>query len=951
MPRTSAAASDAVKEAFTTVPNSERMRMHWYIFGPAWEAEECERQLRRMADAHIGGVLIFPTYPIAVDDPAHGIRNHPYLSPEFLSVLRSVTVICKQLGLTADIVLGTGWPYGGPSVPVAEGAKAIRRARIRTNGADPVTLPALGAGEARVAVFHLSDNGIFSLTAGSGGTVTPPSSGGEVQVFTAVPTRMQVKRAAMGAEGLVLDHYSRPALDHFLAAVGDKLLDAVPPGGIRSIFCDSFEVYRATWTDNLAARFEERRGYSVVSKLPVLFDAAHPEAKDARCDFWRTLSELAAEEFIRPLHEWAQRRGVTTQVEAYGTPPVSLASYRYVDIPTGEHYEWKEFSTSRWASSGGRLAGKRTILAEAWTWLGLPNRFADTLEQLKLCSDLHFLCGINALYGLTYAYSPEAMGSPGWVPYFGPAVNHTSPYWPYFSHLADTVNRSTVVLQQGKPVADVALYLPEEDCMAEAEPEQLLLNWAVRDRMSSNGRPPEFSLKNALHYEANVIRTIVTSGYSFDGIDTFTVNGGMRLEGGRLRMGDGDYAVVILPNLTGIDVASLRIFAEFVRQGGILIATRRLPDTAWGLAGKDANRKAVNDLVTELFGPVPRDVSLTENSYGKGKAILSRDEEGSLRRALRHCPPDIQFAAPYEAVGFVHRRSADRDFYFLANTSEEVQFIDATFRTGKNRAPERWDLRTGAMEPVVVFEPVAAGIRLRFPLAPLESCVYVFGDDPRGPIALESDLALQAAQQGWTAKAFDNGMFRMRTAQGTQSLTVTGVPAPAVLMPEWRLRFERSTLPAMTLDRPKSWTEIPESRFFSGRAVYEAEFTSPLPPSTDVGVVLDLGSVRETADVSVNGQPAGVAWMRPYRLDVSHLLRPGTNVLRVAVTNLLINKILGDGPIDYSAVYAKDGQRFPPGEEWDVIREPFVSGLLGPVRLVYYKRLTSGPGSGGTSRP
>jgi hypothetical protein len=167
---------------------------------------------------------------------------------------------------------------------------------------------------------------------------------------------------------------------------------------------------------------------------------------------------------------------------------VSLAGYRYVDIPTGEHYEWKEFNSSRWASSGGHLAGKPVILAEAWTWLGMPNRFGDSLEQLKLCSDLHFLSGINALYGVTYAYSPVQLGAPGWPPYFGPVINHTAPYWPHFSHFADYVNRASFVLQQGKPVADIALYLPAEDCMAEAGTEQLLLNWARRDRLPETAR-------------------------------------------------------------------------------------------------------------------------------------------------------------------------------------------------------------------------------------------------------------------------------------------------------------------------------------------------------------------------------------------------------------------------------------------------------------------------------
>src|SRR5207302_2558022 len=105
---------------FRDVPNAYRMRMHWYVFGPAWEAKECERQLARMAAQHIGGVLIFPTYPIAVDDPARGIRNLEYLSPEFLKVLGSVATSARNLGLTVDIVLGTGWPYGGPSVSLED---------------------------------------------------------------------------------------------------------------------------------------------------------------------------------------------------------------------------------------------------------------------------------------------------------------------------------------------------------------------------------------------------------------------------------------------------------------------------------------------------------------------------------------------------------------------------------------------------------------------------------------------------------------------------------------------------------------------------------------------------------------------------------------------------------------------------------------------------------------
>jgi hypothetical protein len=909
------ASAAATPREFAEIPNQYRMRMHWYIFGPAWEAAECERQLRRMADQHIGGVLVFPTYPIALDDPARGIRNVLFLSPEFLGVLRSVCESAHRLGLTVDIVLGTGWPYGGPSVSLADGAKAIRLRR----SSDGTAAPALREGERQVA-----------QAAGR--------APGETLWFVSSPTRMEVKRAALGAEGLVLDHYSRAALERYLEAVGDKLVGAAPAGGIRSIFCDSLEVYRASWTEKLPEYFAARRGYDLLPYLPALFDKDHPDARDLRCDFWRTLSEMAEQEFVRPLQEWAHRRGVTTQVEVYGTPPVSMAGYRFVDIPVGEHYEWKEFCTSRWASSGAHLAGKPVVLAEAWTWTGLPDRFSDTLEDLKLCSDLHFLCGMNALYGLTYAYSPEQLGAPGWVPYFGPATNHTSPYWPYFSYLADYVNRASYVLQQGKPVADVALYLPSEDAMAEEPPEQLLLNWAVRDRLSSNGPPPEFRLKNALHYEADVVKTIVTNGYSLDGVDAFTLPG-LEARDARLRGGDCDFGVVVLPNLTGIDVASLRKLSEFVAQGGVLIATRRLPETAWGLSSKEASQAEVRSLINELFGQLPRGASLVERRHAKGRAIFLADELGSLRAALASAhPPDIRFAEASGDIGFVHRRTADRDLFFLANTSTGEQRLEAVFRTG-GRVPEIWDLRSGTTEPVPVFEPTSGGVRLRFSLGPLESRVYCFVDSSRQPAALEAGLDLRPDQRGWRASAFSNGRFQVRRRSGPEFVEVSGLPAPLVISGTWTLSFEGAGLAPVRLDDLRSWTEIPAARFFSGKAVYETEIDVPTAPGQDVGALLDLGRVHETADVSVNGKPVGVAWMRPHRLDVSSALKPGRNRFRIAVTNLLINKILGDGPIDYSAVFAKYGERFPAGEEWAVVREPRPSGILGPVRLVYYRIL------------
>jgi len=940
MPMRAGSVNEPDAREFLNIPNASRMRMQWTIFGPAWTLEECERELKLMAAAHIGGVLICPTYPIALDDPAHGIHNQRYLSSEFLDVLNSVLAVSKKLGLTVDMVLGTGWPYGGPSVSVADGAHTLRRKTASVTSASAMALPEIDKDGKILAVFHVDARGYSRLTPEAGGaSVTPPAEG-EVHLYYSCPTRMQVKRASLGAEGLVLDHYNRGALERFLAAVGDKLLDAVPEHGIRSVFCDSLEVYGANWTDEFPRIFERKRGYDLVAHLPALFDHKHPDSRDLRCDFWRTLSEQASEAFVQPLAEWAHRKGVTAQVESYGVPPVSLASYRAVDVPTGEHYEWKEFSSSRWASSGAHLAGKRTILAEAWTWLGNPNRFGDTLEQLKLCSDLHFLSGINALYGVVYPYSPAAAGSPGWVTYFGPQMNHRSPFWPYVSLFVDYVNRASHILQQGKPVADILVYLAAEDAMAEAQMRELLLNWEVRDRLSSNGPPPEFGLANALHYESNVVKTIITNGYSLDGVDTFAF-AEMQVENGRLRSGDGEYSVLVLPHLMGIDVESLQKIKTFVEQGGIVIATGRLPQTAYGMRDREKNRGAVERLVSELFGTVPEAPALHSRRCGDGVAIFSRDEQTSFLNALRWHQPDIALREASPHVSFVHRRTAERDYYFLANTSENPQRLDATFRV-EAKQPELWDLKTGTIEPMIVFEHTKAGTRVPLTLGPFESRVIAFAESGGSPVAVDTNLDLERTREGWTARVFENRIYYVQGASRREEITVSGIPAAIPLTAHWRLHFEDSSVPEIALDELKSWTDFPSARYFSGRGIYEAEFSFAMKLAPDIGVVLDLGEVRETAELGLNGKTAGVAWMRPYRFDVTRLIQTGSNRVRIDVTNLLINRVLGQGPIDYSAVYERYGQRFPPAEEWQKVRDPFPSGLLGPVGFFFYKMIRGG---------
>src|SRR5262249_36856604 len=159
--------------------------------------------------------------------------------------------------------------------------------------------------------------------------------------------------------------------------------------------------------------------------LPELFSAGD-STPDIRFDFWRTNAELTEERFTQFAGDWLRAHSVRLEMEAYGTPPNPLTAARHIDVPTGEQYEWKGFSFSRFAASGAHLAGKPIIGAEAWTWAGIPNRLGDSLSDLKVLSDFHFLAGCNDLTGVSFPYSPRTAGVPGWLPYFGPAFNQNN---------------------------------------------------------------------------------------------------------------------------------------------------------------------------------------------------------------------------------------------------------------------------------------------------------------------------------------------------------------------------------------------------------------------------------------------------------------------------------------------------------------------------------------------
>ena len=892
---------DSLRKQFLNPPDDSRIMVRWWWFGPAVTKPELEREMRSMKEAGIGGFEIQPVYPLEMDSADRGIHNLPFLSPDFLEALRFTSVKARELGLRADLTLGSGWPYGGPQIPITLAAGRLRCERVPiAAGGREVSPPPLTEGERLIAAFlakgdpaSLSPGDVRELTVrGSGPLAVPASSEAQtVLFFISSRTGMMVKRAAVGAEGYVLDHYDRAALDRYLAAVGEPLLKAFGDHPPQAVFCDSLEVFGSDWTGDLMAEFQKRRGYDLKPYLPALVGDMGPNTGAVRNDWGLTLTELAEENFLAPLNRWAGRHGTRLRAQVYGIPPVAVSSYRLVDLPEGEGSFWNRFTATRTATSAAHLSGRPVVSAETWTWLHSP-AFRATPLDLKAEADRQFLQGINQLVGHGWPYSPESAGEPGWRFYAAGALNQHNPWWIVMPDVAAYLQRVSYLLRQGREANDVALYLPTSDARAAFAAGRVGLTENLQRIVDRSGAIPQ----------------ILEAGFNFDFVDDRAIADSGRIAGGALEINASRFPVVVLPHVERMPLKTWQTLEAFVRAGGTLISTGREPSLAPGLEEQGQNAE-VRAISRRLFdGPAARALLLKEDGAGLAAAL------GKARK------PDVVLSPAAPQIGFVHRTTGSAEIYFLANTGNTAQHTQATFRV-RGVEPEWWDAFSG-MAARVSFKLGADGaVTVPLDLEPYESRILVFSKDlpPSAPF-------LPAPSP---------------------------LPGPVDLSAGWKASFANTAQP-VEFAKLRSWTDDPEMRFYSGQATYRK--TVPVGPDLlqpGVNVYLDFGEgtpvpedtrrhpgmrawlespVREAAVVCVNGQRAGSVWRPPYRIDVTHFLHAGDNKLEIVVSNLAINRLAGSPPPDYSELIRKYGNRFDPQDMRGL--QPLPSGLLGPIRLI-----------------
>jgi hypothetical protein len=891
-------AQDAdLESAFTNPPSRYGPSCFWWWFGAPYSSADVKSRLNEMKAAGLGGFRIYPVYAFPGAQLPPGTKNQPYLSPGFVQLERTAVEHGRTIGMVPEAFLTSGWPYGGPWIPPELGAGQLKFYSREVTGpivlnehipgdvAAPEKLLAVMAAEASVRDgIDLASTLDLTARVSSANTIewNVPPGRWLLMTFVGGFTGMKVKRAAPGGEGLVLDHFSREALAVHLRAAGDVQKDAL--AGALSIGVDSWEVYGADWTPRLPAEFERRRGYDLTPVLPALFLPCGTAGSRIRYDFRRTVSELAVENFFTPLASWAHTNGLKVRSQAHGTPADVIEAYGASDFPEGETYGPEDrlamhIRDRKFASSAAHLFARNQISAESFTWLRFP-MFRVTLEEMKAAADAIYLDGINQVNYHGVPFSPEWAEAPGFYFYASTFVSPGNTWWPYLSHLSTYLRRANFMLQQGHPVADIAVYAPYEDVWSAATGSWSDLAGSIEQHMKDNG-------------SAEMLRGLRSAGYDFDFINARRL-ADSRVEDGRLAIGSMRYRVVLLPSLTTIDPEALERLRDFCRAGGVVIASDRLPDRSPGSRNAAEEDARVMSAVAELWGAA----GIRLNEVGRGRTLLippdparnlSPPRNAVVQAISTIASPDCRFEESDPSIGFVHRREGSTDVYFIANVSTEDKSVRARF----HRTPGT----------VRILDPETG-------LAP-----------PASWKKIQEETIVTVPLRAW-GSAF---VILSVAAEQMKSVELMA-PSKTTILPlagPWALT--RTGLTAVSIDRLQGWTEFPGWQDFSGAAVYTTTFTVPqsvLSPH-DVRVSIDLGEVRDIADVSVNGTSLGVAWKHPYTVDVTRAIRPGINQLEVRVTNLLFNRML-----------VKEPNLPPPYYRLlDYATTPMPSGLLGPVNL------------------
>ena len=707
---------------------------------------------------------------------------------------------------------------------------------------------------------------------------TPPKGNWRVLRLGASLLGTENHPAPREATGLEVDKFDGPAvrryMEHYIGMYQEASGGMIGKQGVRALLTDSIEVGAANWTPAMIAQFKRLRGYDPTMWLPALTGTIVGSRADSDkflYDYRRTLADLMASEHYGTVATVAHEHGLKVYGEALesGRPSLGddMAMRSHADIPMSAMWTHPRGDAGRsltyqadirGAASVAHIYGQNLVAAESLT--SSLNYWNDSPATLKRVIDLEFVSGVNRPVIHTSVHQPRDDKFPGLSLFiFGQYFNRHEAWGEMARPWVDYIARNSLMLQQGRNVADVAYFYGEDAPLT-----ALFENKPMRD-------VPRTHAFDFVNFDA-LVGVLKNDG------DALTTPGGARYR-----------ALYLGGTSRKMTLAALQRIAALAQGGATVIGLA--PEGTPSLAGDAAEYSA---LVAKLWP------GGAEAKVGAGRVIASTDIEAALRSV--GVAPDFSFSGGGAGaeIPFVHRKLPAKDgggdSYFLVNRKDRAEAIEAHFAvTGK--APELWRAETGKSEPV--------GYRIE-------------NGETIVPLSLLSEEAVHI-------------VFRKPATAQTLTVAAPALAAPVMLDGPWTVAFQpgRSAPATATMATlaPLNENADPGIKYFSGFATYTKSFAAPAGWKPGQHVWLDLGEVRELAEVTVNGTAVGAVWHAPFRLDIGAALRQGSNRIEVKVANLWVNRLIGDAQpsankITFTAMptYRADAP----------LRR---SGLIGPVQL------------------
>jgi hypothetical protein len=788
-----------------------------------------------------------------------------------------------------------GAPAGPAGTPIAEftlrTAPTVNRVEEKEafttgNGVGSMPTPAYPAGSA----IRKSD--VIDLTArmNPDGTLnwTPPAGNWRVLRLGYSLLGAFNRPAPPEATGLEADKLSKKHMTAYYTYYLDQLKGAagaeMGQRGLQYILNDSWEAGQANWTDEMIGEFTKRRGYDMKPWLPVLVGhvVESSEASDRFLwDFRKTIADLTAENNYDLLGEMAKARGMKGRYsEAHETGRVYIADgmdvKRNAAIPMG----------AMWAVNAQGVGSP---------WGGAMNQNAHI--QLSYAADNQESASVAHIYGQNIAAAESLTGGAAYVWYpesLKPSAD---------AEMAFGINRfviHTSAHQATEHLPGITLGVGQWFTRHETWGE-LAKPWTTYLARSCFMLQQGVYGADILYYygdDANVTglfnqaHPALPDGYPFDYASSDVVLNRLTATGGRLTTASGmSYRLLVLDkNAQRMQLAVLRKIRDYVNAGAAVVGLK--PTESPTNSDDQAEFKRIAD---ELWGS-----GSGERTVGKGRVFAGMTAADAVK-ALK-IDPDFEYVKPQPdtLLMFMHRRVSDGEIYWVDNRHDREENVDVTFRVA-GKAPEFWHADTGVVEPAsyrVVTGRTVVPLRLNG-----DDAVFVVF---RKPASAPSRTVPEVRQ--------------------TELATIDG---------SWDVAFEpnRGAPAKVTFDKLASWTENADAgvKYFSGIATYTKVVQAPaawFKPGAQVW--LDLGDVKNIADVAVNGKPVGAAWRKPFRVNLTGALKAGANTLEVKVANVWVNRIIGDQQPDATKITTVQSYR---------AGSPLVpSGLLGPVKVLSLAR-------------